>query len=126
MVPEPAAGVAACRAAGGANRGASARVEAGGGSAMTTPLAPCPRCSGELPAGARYCPACGARVGAAPRLLVRRRAGQQLAGVCAGLAEYFDLDRSLVRVVYAVATVFTGVLPGVVLYVALALVVPAD
>jgi phage shock protein C len=60
------------------------------------------------------------------RMFVRRRAGQQFAGVCGGLAEYFDLDPTLVRAVYAVATFFTGVLPGLALYVILALVVPAE
>jgi phage shock protein C len=59
-------------------------------------------------------------------MFVRRRAGQQLAGVCGGLAEYFDLDPTLVRAVYAVATFFTGILPGVALYVILAFVVPAE
>ena len=93
---------------------------------MTTPHPPCPRCAGELPPGAAYCPACGTRAGVAPRVLVRRRANQQLAGVCSGLAAYFELDLTLVRAVYAVATFFTGVLPGVALYVILALVVPAE
>ena len=59
-------------------------------------------------------------------MLRRRRAYQQLAGVCSGLAEYFDLDPTLVRVFYAVATIFTGFLPGIVLYVALAVTIPAD
>jgi phage shock protein PspC (stress-responsive transcriptional regulator) len=45
--------------------------------------------------------------------------------VCAGLADYFDLDPTLVRVVFAVATFFTGILPGLILYVILALVIPA-
>ncbi len=85
----------------------------------------CMRCSRELPVGACYCPTCGARVAGPPRELRRRRDIEKLAGVCAGLAEYFDLDPTLVRVVYAVATFFTGVIPGVVLYAILALVIPA-
>jgi phage shock protein C len=66
------------------------------------------------------------RAGLGPRILVRRRAGQQLAGVCGGLAWYFDLDPMLVRAVYGVATVFTGILPGVALYVILAFFVPVE
>jgi len=86
----------------------------------------CHRCQREVPAAARFCPVCGARVAGAPRVLRRRREGEKFAGVCGGLAEYFDLDPTLVRVVYLIATFFTGVVPGIVLYVILALVVPAD
>jgi phage shock protein C len=86
----------------------------------------CHRCQREVQAGARFCPACGARVTGAPRHLRRRRDIEKLAGVCAGLAEYFDVDPTLMRVVYLVATFFTGVLPGIVLYVILALVIPTD
>jgi phage shock protein PspC (stress-responsive transcriptional regulator) len=80
----------------------------------------------ELPAEARYCPICGAHATGSPRDLRRRRANQQLAGVCSGIADYFELDPTLVRVLYAVATVFTGGAPGIVLYVALAFTIPAD
>jgi len=93
---------------------------------MTTAAPPCPRCMRELPVDARYCPTCGARVAGAPRMLRRRRANQQFAGVCSGLADYFDLDPTLVRVLYLVASFFTGILPGIVLYVILSLVVPAE
>jgi phage shock protein C len=86
----------------------------------------CHRCQREVPAGARYCPVCGARVAGAPRMLRRRREGEKLAGVCGGLAEYFDLDPTLIRVIYLVATFFTGIIPGAILYLILALVIPAD
>ena len=47
-------------------------------------------------------------------------------GVCAGLAEYFDVDPTIVRVVYACATVFTAAFPGVLLYVILAIIMPRN
>jgi phage shock protein C len=62
----------------------------------------------------------------APRALRRRRDKEKLAGVCAGLAEYFDVDPTLMRVLYLVATFFTGIVPGLILYVILALVIPTD
>jgi len=93
---------------------------------MAASVQRCHRCQREVPAGARFCPVCGARVAGAPRVLRRRREGEKFAGVCGGLAEYFDLDPTLVRVVCLVATFFTGVVPGIILYVILALVVPAD
>jgi phage shock protein PspC (stress-responsive transcriptional regulator) len=92
---------------------------------MTTVSQKCQSCLREVPADALFCSACGTRVAGAPRELRRRRDLEKLAGVCAGLGDYFDLDPTLVRVVFAVATVFTGILPGVVLYAILALVIPA-
>ena len=85
----------------------------------------CQHCFREVPAGACFCPACGSRVSGAPRKLHRRRDLEKLAGVCGGLGDYLDLDPTLVRVVFAVATFFTGILPGVILYAILALVIPA-
>jgi len=84
----------------------------------------CTRCLREVPAGARFCPVCGFRVGGVPRQLHRRREQGKLLGVCAGLAEYFDVDPTVMRVVYLLATFFTGVIPGIVLYIVLAFVMP--
>ena len=45
------------------------------------------------------------------------------AGVCGGLAEYFDFDPVLVRVTYAFLTIFTAFC-GVLLYIVLWIVMP--
>jgi phage shock protein PspC (stress-responsive transcriptional regulator) len=45
-----------------------------------------------------------------------------LSGVCAGVAEYLDLDISLVRILTVVVFLFTGV--PLVLYIVLAVVLP--
>jgi phage shock protein C len=79
----------------------------------------------EVPADARFCPVCGVRIAGAPRVLRRRRDIEKLAGVCAGLADYFDVDPTLMRVIFLVATFFTGIIPGIVLYAILAFVIPA-
>ena len=42
------------------------------------------------------------------KVLVRPRNGRMLAGVCAGIARYFGLDVTLVRVIWAVVSVITG------------------
>jgi phage shock protein PspC (stress-responsive transcriptional regulator) len=50
--------------------------------------------------------------------LTRSVADRRVAGVCAGLAEYFDLDPTLVRVLWAIlAIVPGGIILGVVAYV---------
>ena len=47
---------------------------------------------------------------------------KMLCGVCGGLAEYFDIDPTIVRVLWAVITAFAGV--GLLLYIICALIIP--
>ncbi len=42
------------------------------------------------------------------KVLVRSRKGRMVAGVCAGMAKYFGVDVTLVRVIVAVLAVITG------------------
>ena len=49
---------------------------------------------------------------------------KSLCGVCAGIAEYFNIDPTLVRVGYAVLSIFSAAFPGLLLYVILALIMP--
>jgi phage shock protein C len=65
------------------------------------------------------------RGGNGPRALVRRRNGRMLAGVCAGVADYFGLDVTLVRVIWAVVTVLTGG-AGFLAYLAAWVIIPGD
>ena len=57
-----------------------------------------------------------------PKKLYRSEKDRIIAGVCAGVAEYFNIDVSIVRIIWIVLSLcaFTGV----VLYVACALVIP--
>ncbi len=58
--------------------------------------------------------------------LYRRRKGRKLLGVLGGLADFFGLDRSLVRIAYVVITFFTLCVPGIVLYMTMAFIVPLE
>lgn len=49
---------------------------------------------------------------------------KKLCGVLAGVAEYLELDPTLVRVVYALLSVCSAAFPGLILYIILALVMP--
>ena len=60
------------------------------------------------------------------RRLYRRRRDRRLFGVLGGIAEYFALDPSLVRIGYALITVFTVGLPGILLYVLMAIIIPIE
>ncbi len=55
---------------------------------------------------------------------LRKSNDKKLAGVCSGIAEYFDVDPTLVRVGYAALSLFTTGFPGLLLYIVLALVMP--
>jgi phage shock protein C len=56
------------------------------------------------------------------RKLYRSRNKRQLAGVCGGLSEYFNIDVTLIRVLFVVFAVLGG--PGLLLYLVLWIVVP--
>lgn len=45
-------------------------------------------------------------------------------GVCAGIAEYFEIDPTIVRVIFALGSFFSAFMGGVVLYIILAIIMP--
>ncbi len=50
---------------------------------------------------------------------------RKISGVCGGIAEYFNVDPTLVRLGYALITIFTAGIPGVIAYFVAAFVIPA-
>ena len=75
----------------------------------------CTRCGVKLDDSARFCTNCGRPTGVgsavpsaaaaggdtvAPRRLRRILAGKKIAGVCTGYAEYFDMDVTLMRLIW--------------------------
>ena len=57
---------------------------------------------------------------------LKRSSNKMLAGVCAGLAEYMNVDPTVVRVVYVALTIFSAGFPGLLLYLILLLLMPND
>ena len=55
--------------------------------------------------------------------LYRSRTDQMVGGVCAGVAEYFDIDPTIVRLVFAALTLF-GVGSPVLVYLVLWVIMP--
>lgn len=51
---------------------------------------------------------------------------KMLSGVCAGFADFIGIDPTIVRVIYALASFFTGGFPGVIIYIMLAIIIPED
>jgi phage shock protein PspC (stress-responsive transcriptional regulator) len=55
--------------------------------------------------------------------LYRSQTNRKIAGVCAGIAEYFNIDPTIVRVI-AVLLLLPGGLPGLIPYLILWVVIP--
>jgi len=58
------------------------------------------------------------------RRLYRCRHDQRIAGVASGVAEYFDADPTIVRILWVLSIFFGGL--GLLLYVAMAIIVPLE
>ena len=89
----------------------------------------CARCGKGIEIESAFCRFCGASVGAptAPpqRRLMRRPDEGRLGGVCAGMAEYFDTDVTLVRLAWVALTLVPGaVFGGLIAYLAAWLIIP--
>lgn len=71
----------------------------------------CNYCGKVIQDDANLCPYCGKRIGsvAGRRKLMRSRTDRKIAGVCAGFAEYFDVDVTVVRLVWLFVSLMTGV-----------------
>jgi phage shock protein C len=59
-----------------------------------------------------------------PRKLRRSSKYKMIAGVCGGLAEYFDLDPTIVRVAYVLISIVSVAFPGILAYIILMFVMP--
>jgi phage shock protein C len=93
----------------------------------------CPNCQKEIVDGSKFCYNCGSKLASdappgtayAPppaRRLMRSSRDKKLGGVCAGLADYFDLDPTIVRVVWLLSVLFAGT--GLLVYIILWIVLP--
>ncbi len=93
----------------------------------------CVNCQKEIVAGSKFCYNCGAKQpetptpGGAPgvassRRLTRSSTDKKIGGVCGGLAEYFDLDPTLIRVIWVLLVLCGGT--GLLAYIILWIVLP--
>jgi phage shock protein C len=93
----------------------------------------CPNCQKEVVDNSKFCYNCGAQLVAAapppptaaplpPKRLMRSSRDKKLGGVCAGVADYFDMDPTIVRIVWLLTFLIGGA--GFVLYLVLWIVLP--
>lgn len=58
--------------------------------------------------------------------LYRSKKDRVIAGVCGGLAEYFNVDSAMLRLIWVLIVIFTGFVPGVLTYIVAILIVPQE
>lgn len=58
--------------------------------------------------------------------LYKSRTVKTIAGVCGGLEDYFNIDVTIIRLIWVALTIATGIFPGVFAYVAAALIIPDE
>jgi phage shock protein PspC (stress-responsive transcriptional regulator) len=63
---------------------------------------------------------------AVPQRLTRSTHDGMVFGVLGGFGRFFGFDPTWLRIIYAVGTLFTAVIPGIIVYLILALVIPSD
>jgi len=93
----------------------------------------CQNCQKNIADYSNFCYNCGAKQAATrtgvpcdiggKKRLVRSSTDKKIAGVCAGLADYFDLDVTIIRICWLLAVLFagTGILAYIILWIALPL-----
>jgi phage shock protein C len=78
----------------------------------------CANCRRDITDNSNFCYYCGTRqrvaYACAPvqKRLTRSSVDCKIAGVCGGIAEYLEIDATLVRLVWLLIFIFTGFVPG--------------
>ena len=89
----------------------------------------CTRCGIQIDDHVGYCNHCGAATSNAPkpmqRPLTRAREDAKIAGVCAGVARYFGLDVTLIRIIWFLVCFYPPG-AGIILYLICWIVIPRD
>ena len=87
----------------------------------------CPQCGKEYSQQANFCSHCGGALAHCAfrqgNKLTRSRIDKKIAGVCAGFAEYFDMDVTLVRLIW-VGLVLLPPSPGLIIYIVAWIILP--
>ena len=60
------------------------------------------------------------------KVLRRSRSDRMIAGVCGGLADFFGLSPTSVRILYVLLSVISVAFPGIIVYIILWMFIPQE
>jgi phage shock protein C len=91
----------------------------------------CPNCRRDIADDSNYCYFCGSRQTVAPaappvqKRLMRSATDCKIAGVCGGIANYLDVDSTVVRLIWVLLVIFpVPLVPAILGYLVAWLVMP--
>ena len=58
--------------------------------------------------------------------LYKSKTDKMVSGVCGGIASYLNIDPTIVRVVWALVSVFSAAVPGLLVYIICEVVIPDE
>ena len=61
-----------------------------------------------------------------PKRLFRSNINKVFAGIFGGLGKYFNVDPVILRVIWLLATVFSGFFPGILVYIFAVFIIPKE
>jgi phage shock protein C len=93
------------------------------GTWLATPPGPLP--NGYVPAPGYIDPSFGNEA-ASSRRISRSSTDAMVYGVLGGLGRFFGVDPTWLRIAFALGTLFTAILPGIMVYAILAVLIPSD
>ncbi len=58
--------------------------------------------------------------------LCKKSSEKKLCGVCAGLADYLNMDVTVIRLIYVLISLVSASFPGLLVYIIMALILPDE
>jgi phage shock protein C len=60
------------------------------------------------------------------RKIRRSKSKRMIAGICGGLADYLNVDVTVIRLVYVIVSVMSGAFPGLLIYILAMFIIPSE